>query len=145
MKKLDHPNVVKLVEVVDDPEEVHLDADDDHWEHSFRIEKILRNILFEQLEKLIMLMIVKTVDDCYNIVVKLVEVDDDPEVHPDAEDDHWDHSLRIEKILHIILFEQLEKLMMLMIVTTMLSSLSRWTIQKRSVMAPRIWNHNCRN
>ena len=87
MKKLDHPNVVKLVEVVDDPEEVH----------------------------------------------------------PDAEDNHWDHSLRIEKILHNILFEQLEKLMMLMIVAKMLSSLSRWTIQKRSVLALRIWNHNCRN
>ena len=30
MKKLDHPNVVKLVEVVDDPEEVHPDDEDDH-------------------------------------------------------------------------------------------------------------------
>ena len=35
---LDHPNVVKLVEVVDDPEEVRPDDDDDdHWEHSFRM------------------------------------------------------------------------------------------------------------
>ena len=31
MKKLDHPNVVKLVEVVDDPEEVCAGADVDHW------------------------------------------------------------------------------------------------------------------
>ena len=53
-------------------------------------------------------------------------------------------------MLHNILFEQLEKLMMLMIVTTynldhpMLSSLSRSsTIQKRSVLVLRIWDHNC--
>ena len=38
LDNLDHPNnVVKLVEVVDDPEEVHPDADDDHWNHSFRM------------------------------------------------------------------------------------------------------------
>ena len=100
--KLDHPNVVKLVEVVDDPEEVHPDAADDHWDHSFRIEKMLHNILFEQLEKLMMLMIVTTLDNlAHPNVVKLVEVVDDPEeVHPDADDDHWDHSFRIEIMLH---------------------------------------------
>ena len=34
---LDHPNVVKLVEVVDDPEEVCDYAGDDRWDHSFRM------------------------------------------------------------------------------------------------------------
>ena len=81
MKKLDHPNVVKLVEVVDDPEEVHPDVDDDHLEYSFGIEKMLHNILFEQLEKLMMLMIVTTLDnmDHPNNVVKLFEVVENPE------------------------------------------------------------------
>ena len=46
----------------------------------------MHNILFEQLKKLMILMIVKTVDDCYKNVVKLVEVDDPEEVCAGAED-----------------------------------------------------------
>ena len=61
---------------------------------------MLHNILFEQLEKF------DDVDVCDNLgqlgppqqCCQAVEVVDYLEkVHPDAADDHWDHSFRIEK------------------------------------------------
>ena len=45
MKKLDHPNVVKLVEVVDDPEEVKL---------RFTVKLLEKNAFFSIMWKLLM-------------------------------------------------------------------------------------------